>query len=522
MADQQTRAQHELDDLTIDLARETVSRGGQVLEVRDLNFRLLAALMDAAPEPLSPDALTERVWGLPSVSDETLAQRVKLLRRALGDDARQPRYVKTVRGRGYAVASPLVPVQAAPRRPKWVSALAAVAVLAIVGAGLWLTPSGPSTITPDETARDAALSPVTQLTDRARQSIALHQPRETERAIALLEQALELAPDDRTARRTLSFALSTRATKFSPEPGDQERAESLALGLIEGDVSDSGAWTALGYALDSQGRVDEALAAYERAFTLNPDDTAALSSAAYLMQIRGRLAGALSLEARALERGGPSLYGLVQIATALSLLEDERAEAWWRKATGGGLDQIVVLAEIMQGHLRAGRPDHALGALAAAPADLQETPRLVQLSGRALAQQGAYGAAADRFADAGPRAALDLAAVRALMDAPGDPAPLLANLNSAMLEGDSWPELRVRAAEYYAAAGDAARAFSLLGRAVDLGWRDRASLRVSPFLAGLQNDPRWTELMTRIEREIVAQQRLLAGSPESQLLSRLE
>lgn len=44
---------------------------------------------------------------------ETLTQRVKLLRDALGDDPASPRYVAGVRGRGYRLIPPVVPVEPA-------------------------------------------------------------------------------------------------------------------------------------------------------------------------------------------------------------------------------------------------------------------------------------------------------------------------------------------------------------------------------------------------------------------------
>ena len=45
--------------------------------------------------------LIRDVWDDVVVSDETLAQRVRLLRQALGEDSQNPRYIASVRGRGY-------------------------------------------------------------------------------------------------------------------------------------------------------------------------------------------------------------------------------------------------------------------------------------------------------------------------------------------------------------------------------------------------------------------------------------
>ena len=51
------------------------------------------------------DELMSVVWPGTVVSPETVSQRVKLLRDALGDDPREPRYIGGLRGRGYQVVA---------------------------------------------------------------------------------------------------------------------------------------------------------------------------------------------------------------------------------------------------------------------------------------------------------------------------------------------------------------------------------------------------------------------------------
>ena len=88
-------------DLDIDLGRQTVSRDGQQIELPDLSFRLLAVLVRRAPDNVTKDDLIREVWGSVVVGDETLAQRIRLLRQALGEDRQSPRYISSVRGKGY-------------------------------------------------------------------------------------------------------------------------------------------------------------------------------------------------------------------------------------------------------------------------------------------------------------------------------------------------------------------------------------------------------------------------------------
>jgi DNA-binding winged helix-turn-helix (wHTH) protein len=93
-------------DIVLDTSARRATRTGEALELSDLSFDLLAALAEAAPEPLSNQDLAERVWKRSHVTDHTIAQRVAMVRRALGDSSDEPRFIRTVRGRGYAFIVP--------------------------------------------------------------------------------------------------------------------------------------------------------------------------------------------------------------------------------------------------------------------------------------------------------------------------------------------------------------------------------------------------------------------------------
>jgi TolB-like protein/DNA-binding winged helix-turn-helix (wHTH) protein len=90
-----------IDDLEVDIGKAEVTRGDEKIALPKLSFDLLCALINAAPAIVTNDELLERVWPGLQVSPESVAQRVKLLRSALGDDSQQPRYILGVRGRGY-------------------------------------------------------------------------------------------------------------------------------------------------------------------------------------------------------------------------------------------------------------------------------------------------------------------------------------------------------------------------------------------------------------------------------------
>jgi TolB-like protein/DNA-binding winged helix-turn-helix (wHTH) protein/Flp pilus assembly protein TadD len=103
-------AGYQVDDLTVDLAPRRVRRAGTVIPLKALSFDLLVTLVRAAPNLLSFDQLSERVWPGLVVTPETIVQRVKLLRSALGDDPHAPRYIEGVRGRGYRMLAEVHPL----------------------------------------------------------------------------------------------------------------------------------------------------------------------------------------------------------------------------------------------------------------------------------------------------------------------------------------------------------------------------------------------------------------------------
>ncbi len=102
-----TRERLRIDDLLLDPGRHELTRDGVIIELPRLSYQLLLALAEAAPNVVTQDELMERVWPDRVVSPETLTQRIKLLRQAIGDDAHAPRYIGLVRGEGYRLLPPV-------------------------------------------------------------------------------------------------------------------------------------------------------------------------------------------------------------------------------------------------------------------------------------------------------------------------------------------------------------------------------------------------------------------------------
>ncbi len=69
-------------------------------------FDLLLLLIERRHEAVHRREIFERVWGDVTVSESALSQAVRTIRRTLGDDPRQPRFIRTVSRHGYRFVLP--------------------------------------------------------------------------------------------------------------------------------------------------------------------------------------------------------------------------------------------------------------------------------------------------------------------------------------------------------------------------------------------------------------------------------
>ncbi|MGD0678710.1 MAG: response regulator transcription factor [Polyangiaceae bacterium] len=97
----------QIGDLVVDVPAHTATAGGQELQLTSFEFRVLAALARRAGETVTREELALAVLPKsdrydPSV-DRSLDVHVSHLRHKLGDDGREPRRIRTVRGVGYVL-----------------------------------------------------------------------------------------------------------------------------------------------------------------------------------------------------------------------------------------------------------------------------------------------------------------------------------------------------------------------------------------------------------------------------------
>jgi DNA-binding response OmpR family regulator len=90
-------------DLTVDAARRRVLKGSEEVPLTPLEFEILLTLARSPGVVMSRDQLMDRVWGYRDYAGgRVVDSHVARIRRKLGDEAAEPRYIRTVHGVGYA------------------------------------------------------------------------------------------------------------------------------------------------------------------------------------------------------------------------------------------------------------------------------------------------------------------------------------------------------------------------------------------------------------------------------------
>jgi DNA-binding winged helix-turn-helix (wHTH) protein len=98
----------------IDAEARTLVREGRPVHLTPKAFDLLALLVRRGPAVVTKDEITGLLWPDTFVSEANLANLVAEVRQGLGEDARRPRFIRTVHRVGYAFQAPVSPASVAP------------------------------------------------------------------------------------------------------------------------------------------------------------------------------------------------------------------------------------------------------------------------------------------------------------------------------------------------------------------------------------------------------------------------
>lgn len=140
---------YEFANFRLDASRKILLRDGEPLALTPKVFDTLEILIENAGDLLEKDELMRKIWRDHFVEESNLTSNIKTLRKALGDDASNPRFIETVPRRGYRfiadvrenieepappVSRPKTPVFSVSRK---ILPLAAVLIAVAVFVGIW-------------------------------------------------------------------------------------------------------------------------------------------------------------------------------------------------------------------------------------------------------------------------------------------------------------------------------------------------------------------------------------------------
>ena len=107
VAPMEAAARRVVGPIAIDAQRREVSIDGKPVRLKPREFDVLWLLACNEGRVFTRDQLIETVWGFDFDGDpRTVDVHIRRIRRALGDDARSPRYLHTIHGLGYKLSTP--------------------------------------------------------------------------------------------------------------------------------------------------------------------------------------------------------------------------------------------------------------------------------------------------------------------------------------------------------------------------------------------------------------------------------
>lgn len=464
-------------DFEVDLDRGGLARRGEQIPLRPKTFAVLRYLIERAGTLVSRNELLDAVWPGVVVTGDSVAQCLKEIRRALGDDGRT--MIRTVPRRGLIFDVPVrvgdagrpPTPESMPRNspPAWrlVVALAALAAVLWWSVDAWRPTVDPRMASAEGTAVNHRPHP--EAYRLVLQGQALYRQRaegDMQAARDLFRRATAIDPD-----YALAWARLAAASRILFSAGEIDYEELIRTGLaaakraleLRPDLAEV-QFRAADYAAIA-GDYETAQAYYERARLIDPENPLVLGRSIGVALYSGNLSLAVEMATQAVQRDPLAPFERHLLVTALFFI--------------GQFDAMRAHAAVAVRLHPDGAPalSHFLLQAALVEEDYPEALSLLDELKPGLSREHALALMAGRGLEvAGAAAAL------------------------GRLEARESVEAIYRLAEAQAWSGDADAAFESLARARDAFDADITKIpayapilesRISPFLVPLHGDPRW-------------------------------
>jgi DNA-binding winged helix-turn-helix (wHTH) protein len=219
------------DDFCLDPQRHLLTRGGQEVALSPHLVDILQHLASRPGDIVPKDVLLDQFWAGVHVTENALTRAIADIRKALGDDAANPRYIQTAARRGYRFVATTTTLHGSE----------------------------------DDPFRDMV---------RGRAALETLDARKLSAAATAFEQAVSSMPEYAPAHTGFASArfLQYEATRASNTPRRDllQQASRHARRACELDPALGEAWATLGFVLTAAGEVEEARAVARRAAALEP------------------------------------------------------------------------------------------------------------------------------------------------------------------------------------------------------------------------------------------------------------
>ncbi|MDF3127087.1 winged helix-turn-helix domain-containing protein [Rheinheimera sp. 1928-s] len=504
----------------------------QELDLPKLSFELLIYLMEHAEKVCTVEQISAAVWKNTIVSSETITQRITLLRKALDDDPKQPKYIESVRGRGYRLLAK--PIDKSVVKPTGFSSstavvLAVLTVFALLSIALvlyWM--AGNDTAVSDTSATNAgshASNPVELLIERGNYYFSTGQGDNTNRSIELFNQALKLEPNNQAALIGLSVALSKSVCRYNqPAERAMEAKQYVMQALaLEGSRTDkSKAQAALAYAWDCLGNLDHALEAYRVSIQLDPKNYASMGSAAHLLEAKGQLIQAYELTLKAKQLLPNNHMADLQLSRIFELLNfTSKAQLSYQQLFVLYPDNVFINAAYprflyFQGRFTEAKKEIEKVLKRGIKRDevfVYYAELVWLLEGKEKSLPWFTTAAEVSSGNTYPNTLAQIANNQLTTQ---EAIKRLSSIEETVASGDSWPINYIEASLIALwAVKDEEAALSYLQKAVHLGYLNSEYLAISPLFAALKQRPEFYQLIDDINqrREKMHQQFLTTYPP---------
>jgi len=377
-----TATRYLIDDLNLDVQRGELTRNGEALTLPKLSYDLLVALAQAAPALLSQAELMQIVWPKRVIGDETLKQRVKLLRKSLGDNASCPQYIEAVRGRGYRLIPQVICECVVKRSPSVMLDLSAndlfpnllsvslnrwwrrlsnvglilffvIVITALLTSSFYQQKTEFDLVSKSEQKNHAIEKIVGKsafnLYQRGREYYKRYRSQDNEIAIDFFLKAIKEKTTFSEAYAGLSQAYSQKYYQFGGNEQSKQAAIDNAYLAISYNNSSADAYKALGTAYYVSGWLSKSINALLRGQGITEDDREILTNLAFIYSEQGKFEQALYWHKKTLQ-ASPD-YAVAMLHLAITLQRNKQfdlALKWFQKAYDQQPDYLLTTYHLSQ------------------------------------------------------------------------------------------------------------------------------------------------------------------------------